>query len=102
MDSHMNDASARSGGDALLTAWERSWPHITALIDAGGHVTIGKVEPFESVAVAASERKIFATLVRRKGESAADLMQRLEVALDEGACAGVTSLDKTGAMSRSV
>jgi hypothetical protein len=38
--------------------------------------------------VAANERKVFATLVKRRDETAADLMQRLEAALDHQACNG--------------
>jgi hypothetical protein len=29
-----------------------AWPHLSALIEAGGHVTVGDVEPFEGVAIA--------------------------------------------------
>jgi hypothetical protein len=57
------------------------WPQVTALLDAGGHVTLGRVEPMEGVAVAANGREVVAVLRRRSKESAADLMQRLEDAL---------------------
>jgi hypothetical protein len=95
-DSSTNVAKGSIGEVVVLTKSERSWPHITALIEAGGHVTIGKIEPFEGVAVAAGGRKVFATLVRRERESAAALMQRLETALDERACRGVVTNEIEG------
>jgi hypothetical protein len=68
--------------------WKRSLPHITALLDGGGHVTLGCVEPFHNIAIAATERKVFASLKPNKGESAADLMQRLDDALNHAAHGG--------------
>jgi hypothetical protein len=62
--------------------WERSLPHITALLDAGGYVTLGCVEPVHDVAIATTERKLLASVKRSKGESAADLIQRLDDALN--------------------
>ena len=62
-------------------AREPRWPQLTALLDAGGHVTLGRVEPMEGVAIAADRGEVRAVLRRRSKESAADLMQRLEDAL---------------------
>jgi hypothetical protein len=70
--------------------WERSWPHITALLDAGGHVTLGCVEPVNDVAIAATAHKVLASLKRNKGENAADLVQRLGDALNHAAHGGDT------------
>src|SRR5258708_4499820 len=72
--------------------WGRSLPHITALLHAGGHVTLGRVEEIDDVAVAANDRKVFATLKRLKDETAADLMQRLDDGLNHAAFAFPTPL----------
>jgi hypothetical protein len=83
----MNTANAMKATEGASDG-ERSWPHVAALIDSGGHVTLGRVAPIDDVAVAANERKVFATLLRRKGESAADLMQCLDDALNHAAHGG--------------
>lgn len=82
---------------------ERCWPHVTALLDAGGNVTLGRVKPIDDVAVAANDRRVLATLKRRKGERAADLMQRLDDALNHAAHGGAPINEINGghfAMSR--
>ena len=72
----MKNATKSPGGAAAPR-----WAHVTALLDAGGHVTLGRVEPIAGVAIAANPREVIAVLRRRPGESAAQLMQRLEDAL---------------------
>ena len=57
------------------------WPQLTALIEAGGHVTFGRVEPMEGVAIAANPREVLAVLRRRPQESVTQLLARLEDAL---------------------
>jgi hypothetical protein len=64
------------------------WPHLTAMVDAGGHVTLGRVAPMEGVAVVASEREVFAVLKRKPQESLPQLMQRLEEALARATYSG--------------
>ena len=64
------------------------WRHIDALLEAGGHVTLGHVEPFEGVAIAANTKEVFAVLKRGSGEGAAQLLERLEQALSSAARGG--------------
>jgi hypothetical protein len=64
------------------------WVHLTSLLDAGGHVTLGRMEPIECAAIAANGREVFAVLRRRPDESAASLMERLEAALESRAHGG--------------
>jgi hypothetical protein len=65
-----------------------AWPHLDALLAAGGHVTLGHVEPFEGVAIAANTREVFAVLRRLPEERADKLIQRLEAALSNAARGG--------------
>jgi hypothetical protein len=71
-----NTTHTPGGAEALP-----QWPHVTALLDAFGHVTLGRVEPMAGVAIAANPREVVSVLRRRPKESAAQLMQRLEEAL---------------------
>lgn len=68
---------------------EPTWTHLTALLDRGGHVTLGRVDPFDGVAVAADARRVLASLLRREGESAVALMARLEATLQRAAAGDV-------------
>lgn len=47
---------------------EHAWTHLTALLDRGGHVTLGRMDPFDGVAVAADAQRVLASLLRREGE----------------------------------
>src|SRR4030095_15265289 len=52
-----------------------------ALIDGNGDITIGSVGPIRCVATAADQDQCLAMLVRRRGESFQDLLQRLDAAI---------------------
>ena len=58
-------------------------PNIEFLIDGNGDITIGQVGPIRCVATAADEDQQLAALVRRKGESLEDLLQRLDAAIGQ-------------------
>jgi predicted RNase H-like HicB family nuclease len=57
-----------------------SLPHIAEFIDYG-EITLGKMYPIGCVAVAADEHNSLAMLVRRKGETLAQLLTRLDQAI---------------------
>ena len=68
------------------------WPHIaTLLARAGGQITLGRIAPIEGAAVAADERAVLATLVRRDGESVYELLQRLDEAIGAALRQGVVT-----------
>ena len=85
------DSDSMGGRDQLLTSEPLVLSHITGLMEAGGQVTLGRVEPFEGVAIAAKGKKVMAALVRRKGESAEQLLHRLEEALHRRALTGAVT-----------
>ena len=67
-----------------------SYEHIQAFLDhSRGQITIGEIPPIRSAALAAEGKKERVALVRRDGETVAELLLRLEAAL------GKTSADKT-------
>jgi hypothetical protein len=57
------------------------WGNIDCLIQGGGDVTLGQVGPIECAATAADGDQMLAALVRRKGESFEELLDRLDAAL---------------------
>ena len=57
-----------------------SLPHIAEFIDYG-EITLGEMYPIGCVAVAADEHNSLAMLVRRKGETLAQLLTRLDQAI---------------------
>lgn len=64
------------------TEHDHHWPHIAALLArTGGQITLGRIAPIEGAAVATDDQALFATLVRRDGESVHDLLQRLDEAI---------------------
>lgn len=59
-----------------------SFEHIQAFLDhSRGQITIGEIPPIRSAALAAEGKKVRVALVRRDGETVADLLLRLEAAL---------------------
>jgi hypothetical protein len=67
-----------------------SFEHIQAFLDhSRGQITIGEIPPIRSAALAAEGKKVRVALVRREGETVAELLLRLEAAL------GKTSAHKT-------
>lgn len=57
------------------------WPNIEELIDNGGNVSIGDIPPVPCAAIAADESTMLAALLRRKGESLINLLNRLDEAV---------------------
>jgi hypothetical protein len=57
--------------------------NIEFLVDGNGDITIGQVGPIRCAATAANEDQQLAALVRRKGESLEDLLQRLDAAIGQ-------------------
>ena len=60
-------------GDALA--------NIAALIDDGGQITIGRLDPIECAAIANADYGCLAMLQRRPDESLRDLLIRLDAAI---------------------
>jgi hypothetical protein len=59
-----------------------SFEHIQAFLDhSRGQITIGEIPPIRSAALAAEGEKVRVALVRRDGETFAELLLRLETAL---------------------
>ena len=58
-------------------------PHIVALIDNGGQITLGAMHPIKSaVAIANDDCNCLAMLQRKSGETLQQLLERLDVAID--------------------
>jgi hypothetical protein len=66
---------------ATKLAANTHFENIEALIDGNGDITIGSVGPIRCVATAADQDQCLAMLVRRRGESFQDLLQRLDAAI---------------------
>ena len=64
------------------------YSQLTTFIEAGGHITIGRVAPIEGVAIAANDTQVFAVLKRREQESLLELLGRLEAALLQATYSG--------------
>jgi hypothetical protein len=57
------------------------WGALQALMDDGGQVTLGAVGEISAAAIASMPQGVFAGLMRRSGESWADLLLRLDAAV---------------------
>jgi hypothetical protein len=57
-------------------------PHLIALIESGGQLTLGALPPIECVAVANDDHICYAMLQRRPGETLQHLLERLDAAID--------------------
>ena len=55
--------------------------HIEALIDEGGNISIGALDPINCVATAADHHNTLVMLARRDGETLGALLKRLDKAL---------------------
>jgi hypothetical protein len=60
-----------------------SLPHIEALVTGGGDITLGAVAGIECAATACDEAQCLAMLVKRDEETLAQLLQRLDRAIEE-------------------
>lgn len=58
-------------------------PNIESLIDEDGQITVGMLDPVGCVAIANDEHNAMAMLRRRYGESLADLLLRLDAAIEK-------------------
>ncbi len=68
-------AAALVGGDAPLLA------HIQVVIESGGQIMIGTIEPIHDAAVAYDGTRTLAMLRRRADESMPALLKRLDAAI---------------------
>ena len=57
-------------------------PNIENLIDGNGEITIGCIAPVGCAAVASDQHQALAMLIRRDHETLAQLLMRLEAAVD--------------------
>ena len=57
-------------------------PNIETLIEENGQITVGHLNPVGVVAIANDEHNALAMLRRRPGESLAELLRRLDAAID--------------------
>lgn len=67
---------------AGATPSDAPWPNIQFLIEDGGNITVGQIDPIPCAAIVADAHGMLAALVRRKDESLIDLLNRLDTALD--------------------
>jgi hypothetical protein len=58
-------------------------PALEALIGDGGQITLGAVGLVRNAAIAAMPAGMLAALVRRKGETLPQILQRLDAALEQ-------------------
>jgi len=61
--------------------------NIVALIDDGGQITLGALDPIKCVAIANTDYSCLAMLQRRPGETLQQLLERLDAAIKH---AGIT------------
>lgn len=74
--------SAAKGGVAKTrTSAADAFPHIEQLIEDGGQITIGELDPIACAAVANDEHNTLAMLRRRPRETFAQLLARLDLAV---------------------
>jgi hypothetical protein len=77
------------------------WPHITALLNQkGGHISIGRMPPIESAAIAVNDQTLIASLVRREGEGFPELLQRLDAAIGKALHEGLLTNEINGGRFR--
>ena len=57
-------------------------PNIAELIDGGGQITLGALDPIKCVAIANDDCNCLAMLQRRSGETLQQLLERLDAAID--------------------
>jgi hypothetical protein len=74
-------ASSKSGRLTHSSTPSSPWPRVEELIECGGNITIGSVDPVPCAAVAANDYNMLAALVRRRDETFIELMQRLDAAI---------------------
>jgi hypothetical protein len=72
------------------------WPNITLFLEKAGHITIGQVAHVEGAAIAADERTVFVTLVRRPDEPLEGLLQRLDRAIGQALHEGIHTNEVEG------
>ena len=55
--------------------------NVEALVDREGEITVGRVGPIRCAAIAVDNHQMLAALVRRRGETLYQLLDRLDIAL---------------------
>jgi len=74
--------SAAKGGVAKPRASAAdAFPHIEQLIEDGGQITVGELDPIDCAAIANDGHNSLAMLRRRPGETFAQLLVRLDLAV---------------------
>ena len=56
--------------------------HIASLIDNGGQITLGALDPIKCAAIATDDASCLAMLQRRPGEPLQQLLERLDAAIE--------------------
>ena len=88
MESHHHADRKPTGGVKKTANDSLSLPHIAELISPGS-ITIGVVRPVGCVAVANDEANCLTMLKRRDGETLAQLLVRLDLAIGEALTEGI-------------
>jgi hypothetical protein len=78
-------------------SWGGSWPQLAALAGRGGHIVFGYVAPIHGVAVATEGTRVYATLLRRDGETFDQLLARLDASIGESVRTGAPVSELPGA-----
>jgi len=71
----------RTGRLSRSSAPSSPWPRIEELIECGGTISIGEIDPIPCAAVASDESNMLAALVRGKEETFMELLARLDAAV---------------------
>lgn len=85
----MERRSRRAGGSQSCSVTPLL-PHIERLLDGGGSINVGEVDPVGCVAAAADHHLCYAMLARRDNESLLEILLRLDRAIANAAETGIT------------
>ena len=75
-------ARSRAAPSRIAKPGQSALANIVALIDAGGQITIGAVDPVECAAIANDDHDCLAMLSRKSGETLQQLLERLDAAIE--------------------
>ena len=73
--------SARRAAPSRIAA-QNPFPHIAALIEEGGQITIGAMRPIKCAAIANDRHDCLAMLQRKPEETLQRLLERLDAAIE--------------------
>lgn len=82
MESRQRARGTASGRVAAPAAPCALLAHIAALIDNGGQITLGALNPVKCAAIATDDASCLAMLQRRPGETLQQLLERLDAAIE--------------------